>query len=157
MKMDGSVETSEGETRRIVAASLAAADPLCNRLVPGFGGMGDHFHAEDFRGCPDLPSADSFVCGIDVLSSWIRRARTGHSCHRSVDSSPGILAHAALLHTAGLRYEVPKFLVFFFTGAFISWLARRQRRDEEALLRAREGLEEKVLERTADLQWPMRS
>jgi hypothetical protein len=46
---------------------------------------------------------------------------------------------------------VPKFVVFFFTGAFISWLARRQRRDEEALLRAREGLEEKVRERTADL------
>jgi len=48
--------------------------------------------------------------------------------------------------------EVPKFLVLFSTGAFISWLARRQRRDEEALLRAREGLEEKVRQRTVDLQ-----
>jgi PAS domain S-box-containing protein len=48
--------------------------------------------------------------------------------------------------------EVPNFVVFFLTGALISWLAHRQRRDEEALLRAGEGLEEKVRERTADLQ-----
>jgi signal transduction histidine kinase len=92
-----------------------------------------------------------FVCAI-VLSSWIG------------GFGPGILA--SVLSIFALEYcltpplfthrmsfsEVPKFVVFFFTGAFISWLARRQRRDEEALLRAREGLEEKVRERTADLQ-----
>ena len=92
-----------------------------------------------------------FVCAI-VLSSWIG------------GFGPGILA--TVLSIFALEYcltlplftqrvslsVVPKFVVFFFTGAFISWLARRQRRDEEALLRAREGLEEKVRERTADLQ-----
>jgi hypothetical protein len=92
-----------------------------------------------------------FVCAI-VLSSWIG------------GFGPGILA--TVLSIFAVEYcltpplftqrislsEVPKFVVFFFTGAFISWLARRQRRDEEELLRAREGLEEKVRERTADLQ-----
>jgi signal transduction histidine kinase len=92
-----------------------------------------------------------FVCAI-VLSSWIG------------GFGPGILA--TVLSIFAVEYgltlplltervslsEVPKFVVFFFTGAFISWLARRQRRDEEALLRAREGLEEKVRERTVDLQ-----
>ena len=92
-----------------------------------------------------------FVCAI-VLSSWIG------------GFGPGILA--TVLSIFALEYwltppfftrqvslsEVPKFVVFFFTGAFISWLARRQRRDEEALLRAREGLEEKVRERTVDLR-----
>ncbi len=92
-----------------------------------------------------------FVCAI-VLSSWIG------------GFGPGILATA--LSIFALEYwltlplfaqqfslsDVPKFVVFFFTGAFISWLARRQRSDEEALLRAREGLEKKVRERTADLR-----
>jgi K+-sensing histidine kinase KdpD len=92
-----------------------------------------------------------FVCAI-VLSSWIG------------GFGPGILA--TVLSIFAVEYcvtppfftqrlslsEVPKFVVFFFTGAFISWLARRQRRDEEELLRAREGLEEKVRERTADFQ-----
>ena len=92
-----------------------------------------------------------FVCAI-VLSSWIG------------GFGPGILA--TVLSIFALEYcltlplftqrvslsEVPKFVLFSFTGAFISWLARRQRRDEEALLRAREGLEEKVRERTVDLR-----
>ena len=92
-----------------------------------------------------------FVCAI-VLSSWFG------------GFGPGILA--TILSILALEYwltlplfaqrfslsDVPKLVVFFFTGAFISWLARRQRSDEEALLRAREGLEKKVRERTSDLQ-----
>ena len=92
-----------------------------------------------------------FVCAI-VLSSWMG------------GFGPGILA--TVLSIFALEFwltlplftqpvslsDAPKFILFFFTGAFISWLARRQRRDEEALLRAREGLEKKVRERTADLQ-----
>jgi signal transduction histidine kinase len=92
-----------------------------------------------------------FVCAI-VLSSWIG------------GFGPGILA--TVLSIFALEYwltlplftqrfslsDVPRFVVFFFTGAFISWLARRQRSDEEALLGAREGLEKKVRERTADLR-----
>ena len=92
-----------------------------------------------------------FVCAI-VLSSWIG------------GFGPGIVA--TILSIFALEYwltlplfaqrfslsDVPRFVVFFFTGAFISWLARRQRSDEEALLRTREGLEKKVVERTADLR-----
>lgn len=91
-----------------------------------------------------------FVCAI-VLSGWIG------------GFGPGVIA--TLVSAFAIEYtfteprftfgftgsEVPKFLVFLLTGVFISWLARRQRRDEEALLVAREGLEEKVQERTTDL------
>jgi K+-sensing histidine kinase KdpD len=102
----------------------------------------------------DAPSFQTpfFVCAI-VLSSWIGGA------------GPGIVA--ALVSIFAIEYsfteprytfgttwsEVPKFTVFLLAGLFISLLARRQRRDEEALLLARESLEEKVQERTADLEF----
>jgi K+-sensing histidine kinase KdpD len=100
----------------------------------------------------DAPSFQTpfFVCAI-VLSSWIGGA------------GPGVTA--TVLSIFAIEYsfteprftfgftlsEVPKFTVFLLSGVFISLLARRQRRDEEALLVARESLEEKVRERTADL------
>lgn len=101
----------------------------------------------------DAPSFQTpfFVCAI-VLSGWLGGLR------------PGIVATVLSIflieftftdprYTFGFTLsEVPKFTVFFFTGAFISWLAHRQRRDEEALLVARENLEEKVRERTLDLE-----
>lgn len=97
-----------------------------------------------------------FVCAI-VLSSWIG------------GFGPGILA--TVLSIFALEFwltppfftrqvslsEVPKFVVFFFTGAFISWLARRQRRDEEALLRAREGSRKRCGSARPISRWPMRS
>ncbi|HEY5953923.1 MAG TPA: DUF4118 domain-containing protein, partial [Terrimicrobiaceae bacterium] len=87
----------------------------------------------------DAPSFQTpfFVCAI-VLSGWIGGA------------GPGLVATLLSIfaieytfteprHTFGFTMsELPKFSVFFLTGAFISWLARRQRRDEEALLVARE-------------------
>jgi len=101
----------------------------------------------------DAPSFQTpfFVCAI-VLSGWIGGA------------GPGIAA--TVLSIFAIEYsfteprytfsvtlsEVPKFTVFFLAGTFISLLARRQRRDEEALLVARESLEEKVRDRTADLE-----
>jgi len=101
----------------------------------------------------DAPSFQTpfFVCAI-VLSSWIGGA------------GPGITATLLSIfaieysfteprYTIGFTWsEVPKFTVFFLAGGFISLLARRQRRDEEALLVARESLEEKVCERTAELE-----
>lgn len=101
----------------------------------------------------DAPSFQTpfFVCAI-VLSSWIGGA------------GPGIMATVLSIlaieysftepkYTIGFTWsEVPKFTVFFLAGTFISLLARRQRRDEEALLVARESLEEKVRERTAELR-----
>lgn len=47
--------------------------------------------------------------------------------------------------------DIPRFVFFLAAGAFISWLGGRQRRDEEALLQAREELEDKVRSRTIDL------
>lgn len=101
----------------------------------------------------DAPSFQTpfFVCAI-VLSSWVGGA------------GPGIVATLLSIFaiefsfteprfTFGLTWsEVPKFTVFLLAGVFISLLAQRQRRDEEALLVARESLEEKVRERTADLE-----
>jgi signal transduction histidine kinase len=101
----------------------------------------------------DAPSFQTpfFVCAI-VLCSWIGGA------------GPGITATVLSILTIEYYFtepkytlsfslsEIPKFTVFLLAGTFISMLARRQRRDEEALLVARESLEEKVRERTADLE-----
>jgi len=43
---------------------------------------------------------------------------------------------------------VPRYVVFFLAGGFISWLGDRQRRDEGALMEARDDLEGKVRART---------
>ena len=92
-----------------------------------------------------------FVCAI-ALGSWLG------------GFGPGIVAtllsifavefvFTEPLYTFGFTWkEVPRFLVFFLTGFFISWIARQQRRDEVALLVAQESLEEKVNERTSDLR-----
>ncbi|MEZ0295130.1 MAG: ATP-binding protein [Candidatus Methylacidiphilales bacterium] len=92
-----------------------------------------------------------FVCAI-VLASWLGGFMPGIAAT--------LLSIFALeftftepLYTLGFTLpEIPKFSVFLVMGTFISWLAQRQRRDEETLLRVREGLEETVRERTADLQ-----
>jgi signal transduction histidine kinase len=92
-----------------------------------------------------------FVCAI-VLSSWIGGFGPGVlATVLSIFAVEYCLTPPLFTEPVTLR-EVPKFAVFLFTGAFISWLARRQRRDEAALLGAREELEEKVQERTANLQ-----
>jgi signal transduction histidine kinase len=46
--------------------------------------------------------------------------------------------------------DAAHFTVFFISGAFISWLAERQRLDEAALMRAHVELEEKVRARTIE-------
>jgi signal transduction histidine kinase len=47
--------------------------------------------------------------------------------------------------------DLPRFAVFFLAGGFISWLGHRQRRDEVALMHARDDLEGKVQARTLEL------
>lgn len=92
-----------------------------------------------------------FICAI-VLSSWIG----GFGLGMVATALSIFLVEFTFTEprfTLGFTLnEIPKFAVFFLTGGFISWLAGRQRRDEEALLVAREGLEEKVRARTSDLQ-----
>jgi C4-dicarboxylate-specific signal transduction histidine kinase len=91
-----------------------------------------------------------FFCAI-ILTSWLG------------GFGPGLLASVLSVLLVGYRfnqplhfgfslYEIPKFVVFFLTGLFISWLVERQRRDEAALLRAQQELEKKVQERTVELQ-----
>lgn len=101
----------------------------------------------------DAPSFQTpfFVCAI-VLSSWIGGAGPGVTATMiSIFAIEFAFTEPRYTFSFTLS-EVPKFTVFLLAGTFISLLARRQRRDEEALLVARESLEEKVRERTADLE-----
>lgn len=101
----------------------------------------------------DAPSFQTpfFVCAI-VLSSWIGGAGPGIAAtFFSIFAIEYSFTEPRYTFSVTLS-EVPKFTVFFLAGTFISLLARRQRRDEEALLVARESLEEKVRDRTADLE-----
>ena len=55
-------------------------------------------------------------------------------------------------HIPSFTYpEATRFIVFFIAGAFICWVCERQRRGEAALLKARDELDQKVRDRTADL------
>ena len=56
------LEAWEAETRKILEASLAAVDPLCNSRSAGLAGMGGDFHAQDFRAGSDLPDAVLRLC-----------------------------------------------------------------------------------------------
>jgi len=88
-----------------------------------------------------------FFCAI-ILSSWYG------------GFGPGILASflsilavryyfTAPYHSFALSYpEIAHLTLIFIAGAFISWLGDRQRRDEEALMRAHDELEGKVQART---------
>jgi C4-dicarboxylate-specific signal transduction histidine kinase len=91
-----------------------------------------------------------FFCAI-ILSGWYG------------GFGPGILA--TLLSIISIKYyltppfhtlalaaaDPPHFMTFFVAGAFISWLCERQRRDETALMQARDELDGKVQTRTAEL------
>jgi signal transduction histidine kinase len=102
---------------------------------------------ESFQSTPNA----LFFCAI-IFSSW----RGGFG--------PGVLA--SLLSILSVKFyftppfhtlaitpaEAPRFTVFFFAGAFISWLSDRQRRTEAALRQTRGELEQKVRDRTAALQ-----
>jgi C4-dicarboxylate-specific signal transduction histidine kinase len=92
-----------------------------------------------------------FFCAI-IFASWLG------------GFGPGILA--SVLSTLSVKFyftppfhtlaitlaEMPRFAIFLFAGAFISWLSGEQRRAEAALRQARDELEHKVFERTAALR-----
>jgi len=101
---------------------------------------------ESFQGTPNA----LFFCAI-IFGSWFG------------GFGPGIVA--TVLSILAIKFyftppfhsfafasgETPRFAVFLMAGVFISWLGDRQRRDEEALLRARDELEGKVQARTVAL------
>ena len=87
-----------------------------------------------------------FFCAI-VISSWFGGL------------GPGLLAGLLSVgvidyfHTLGVNAEdVPRLAVFLVSAAAISWLSGEQRRAKESLRQARDELELKVQERTAELR-----
>jgi signal transduction histidine kinase len=118
----------------MAAVSVAGALMLTDRL------------RESFQGTPN----SLFFCAI-ILAGWYG------------GFGPGIFA--SLLSVLAIRFSItpppftqnfplgdtPRFAIFFIAGVFISWVCERQRRDETALMRARDELEGKVRTRTAAL------
>jgi len=90
-----------------------------------------------------------FFCAI-ILSGWY--GGFGPGILATVLSILGIKYYLSTPpHSFALGYaDVAHFLVVFIAGAFISWLADRQRRDEAALMRTHEELEGKVRARTEE-------
>jgi signal transduction histidine kinase len=99
-----------------------------------------------FKGTPNA----LFFCAI-IISAWYG------------GFGPGILA--SVLSDIAIKYylappthsfafptgEAAHFTIFLISGVFISWVCERQRRDEAALIRARDELEGKVRARTSAL------
>ena len=92
-----------------------------------------------------------FFCAV-ALSSWLGGL------------GPGLLASSLSVglidyrftsphYTAALNVEdLPRLVVFFLSAASISWLSASQKRARESLRQARDELELKVQERTAELR-----
>ena len=92
-----------------------------------------------------------FFCAI-VVSSWIAGLGPGLL---SGLLSVGVIDYYFLFprYTLGVNPEdVPRLAVFLVSAASISWLSGEQRRAKESLRQARDELELKVQERTAELR-----
>src|SRR3989475_1691957 len=92
-----------------------------------------------------------FFCAI-VVSSWI--AGLGPGLLSGILSVGGIDYYFIFpRYTLGVNPEdVPRLAVFLVSAASISWLSGGQRRAKESLRQARDELELKVQERTAELR-----
>ena len=93
-----------------------------------------------------------FFCAI-MLSSWFGGLGPGLL---SGLLSVGIIDYYFIVprYTLAINPEdVPRLAVFFVSAASISWLSAEQRRTKESLRQARDELELKVEDRTAELQW----
>src|SRR5206468_12900865 len=92
-----------------------------------------------------------FFCAI-VVSSWIAGLGPGLL---SGLLSVGVIDYYFLFprYTLGVNPEdVPRLAVFLVSAASISWLSGGQRRAKESLRQARDELETKVQDRTAELR-----
>src|SRR5438132_3784863 len=92
-----------------------------------------------------------FFCAI-VASGWFGGLGPGLL---SGLLSVGVIDYYFIFprYTLGINPEdVPRLAVFLVSAASISWLSGRQRRAEESLRQARDELELKVEERTAELR-----
>ena len=93
-----------------------------------------------------------FFCAI-ALSSWLGGLGPGLLAS---SLSVGLIDYhftSPYYPMAALNMEdVPRMIVFFLSAASISWLSASQKRARESLQQARDELELKVQERTAELQ-----
>ena len=92
-----------------------------------------------------------FFCAV-VLSSWLGGLGPGLLAS---SLSVGLIDYhfTSPYYTLELSAEdLPRMVVFFLSAASISWLSASQKRARESLRQARDELELKVQERTAELQ-----
>jgi signal transduction histidine kinase len=99
-----------------------------------------------FQGTPN----SLFFCAI-IISGWF--GGFGPGLLASVLSILAIKYYfTPPLHNLAFSFqEIPRFAIFFLAWTFISWLCDRQRRDEVALMQARDELEGRVRARTVAL------
>jgi C4-dicarboxylate-specific signal transduction histidine kinase len=91
-----------------------------------------------------------FFCAI-VLSAWYGGFGPG-VCSTFLSMLLLRYFSEPLTYNAGYSAnDLPRFAIFLLAGGVISWLGERQRRDELALMHARDDLERKVKERTTAL------
>jgi signal transduction histidine kinase len=101
---------------------------------------------ETFQGTPN----SLFFCAI-ILGGWYGGFGPGIAASLlSVLAIKFFIAPPPFTQTFPLG-DTPRFAIFFVAGVFISWVCERQRRDEAALMRARDELEGKVQARTSAL------
>jgi C4-dicarboxylate-specific signal transduction histidine kinase len=123
--------------RYVVAVLLVGAALLTTVALK------DSFHAAYFQ-------TPFFFCAI-VLSSWFGGFGSG-ICSTLLSMFLLRFFFPDPLYNPGFSANnLPRFAIFFLTGGFISWLGDRQRRDEVALMHARDDLEGKVQARTLEL------
>lgn len=99
---------------------------------------------------PGLPGS-IFFCAV-ILSAW--KGGWGPGLLASVLSSVAyVLWVGPLLESAAPTWwnQLPQFLLLFCASLFISWLCSKQKKVEVSLRQAREELELRVQERTAEL------
>ena len=93
-----------------------------------------------------------FFCAV-VLSSWLGGLGPGLLAS---SLSVGLIDYhfTSPYYTTGAlsAEDLPRMIVFFLSAASISWLSASQKRARESLRQARDELELKVQERTAELQ-----
>jgi PAS domain S-box-containing protein len=89
-----------------------------------------------------------FFCAV-AISSWFGGTEPG----LLATFASGAMIYSSLLHPQELMSEeVPRLVMFLFSGSLISLMGGAQRRAKESLRQARDDLELKVQERTAELQ-----
>jgi PAS domain S-box-containing protein len=97
------------------------------------------------------PTPNSFFFCAIALSSWL--GGFGPGLVASLLSVALIDYHFAAPYTVKMSAEdLPRVIVFFVTAASISWLSASQERARKSLQQARDELEIKVQERTAELR-----